>query len=354
MSVRGTPAAASAALLGVALSLAVATPAQGAARDAHDAPAVGAAPDVEDPWIALEDARILVNEDPSRYAPRLRDQLDGLSRLADSDRRALATTPSLLAQREKARLTLARALLNLGDEPAAMAQLEVAQREAHGADLQLERLGPSLSALGDSLDERRVPGPRLRCDAPCLVIVEGRVVTDAGDGTPLGSLPPGTYDLWVVADGVDHPQLRRTFRVDDADAASDVLVWPSTPPAPPADAAPGSSAPTTGTSAGRDAAATVLGRRRAAVALGVLGGVLAGTGVALLATRPGCAQTPCATVPAVLVGWSLVGAAIPTASAAVGLGVSVSRRRGNRDASSASAGSAPSARSLTFSVSGRF
>jgi hypothetical protein len=62
-------------------------------------------------------------------------------------------------------------------------------------------------------------------------------------------------------------------------------------------------------------------RKRAALALGVAGGALVVIGAVLVGATPGCSSQPCWTSPAALTGLAAIGAGVPLAAGALGIGL---------------------------------
>ena len=62
-------------------------------------------------------------------------------------------------------------------------------------------------------------------------------------------------------------------------------------------------------------------RKTAALALGVAGGALVVIGAVLVGATPGCASQSCWTSPAALTGLAAIGAGLPLAAGALGIGL---------------------------------
>lgn len=272
-------------------------------------------------WSDLEDARILVNEDPAAYIPRLRAALDALSGRSVKARVAAGDQPRTQTQRQRARLTLARALAGLGEDDAAMDELREALRENLGAPLDLAAMGPTLGSFESRLPTERALAPLVSCgDTPCVVLLEGRWFRPDELG-PL-SLPHGRYDYIIVDAATREVLAQEPFELPapatgpDA-ATSRPMFTLSTFDVD--DCPPTSTVSRRGADEARRAAASA---RTGAIVLGVLGGVLATTGAALVGTNAGCdASAGCGVDGGTLAGWGALGASLPMISGAVVLGL---------------------------------
>ncbi len=306
-------------------------PVSAAARPDALALAPAPAPSATASWELLEDLRILTNEDPAEYAPRLEALLAAFREVPPKDSLERARAEENLTKLRRARLTLARAHLANGDEEAALRTLDAIRRESVGVDVDFGAMGPSLADLAKTLDPPRGAPPTITCGSACVVVLEGRIVALDTRGQPQSlRVPYGTYELIIAPAGGLSPtptgssspdEVERTFvtiRQNESTPAS--LRWPSAAyDEAPASAPPPS--PQTDSSTLRAGFPDARSRRTAALALGITGGALAVLGAVLVGLRPGCSTAPCATSPAVLTGVAALGAGIPLTAGALGIGL---------------------------------
>lgn len=280
-------------------------------------------------WELLEDLRILTNEDPADYAPRLEALLSEFRAATLEEFVARARDEEKLVKLRRARLTLARAQLSGGDKNAALRSLGDVQRANIGVDVDFGAMGPSLAALAQDLDTRRGKPPTITCAAPCVVLFDGRIVhLDTQGQAQSLEVPLGTYEVLLSSAQSPDPNSddastdfnaeRLTVVVGRDGAAPANLRWPSTPAetetAAIAHAGADASPPGAGT-------ASATRRKKTSLALGITGGVLVVIGAVLVGTRPGCTDTPCLTSPGVLSGLVALGAGIPLIAGALGVGL---------------------------------
>lgn len=301
-----------------ATALLASAPAQATASTAASASAPSPAPS----WEALEDLRILTNEEPADYAPRLEALLQAFREVPVDEVVARSRDASKLRKLRRARLTLARAQLTRGDEAAALRTLATVQRENVGVDVDFAAMGPSLAALAERADPRQGLAPIIRCDRACSVIVEGREVSlDTEGNAQVLPFPVGTYEFIIAEPSAaveaspeprdDVAPERFTVVISEGVTNPAALTWP-----------PAGLAPTNDADAALEPHPQTLGHRRnAALGLGITGGILAIVGGVLIGVRPGCDTAPCTTAPAVLAGIGAVSAGIPLLAGALTLGL---------------------------------
>ncbi|PRQ02353.1 hypothetical protein ENSA5_23700 [Enhygromyxa salina] len=158
------------------------------------------------------------NRDPINSVAALTAAIESLNSFTPE----LAQDPQSLALRQFARLNLARAHLLDGQPERAAAVMDEAIREAMGAQLPADKLGPSLAELyQDRLVALAAEGRAslvVTCDAPCRVYVDEREV---------GQDPPplllGRYRVWVEDVAGTRETLREELALTQADQTYELV-----------------------------------------------------------------------------------------------------------------------------------
>lgn len=176
------------------------------------------------PLDALEQARILANDNPAKFAEQLAEAIAAME--ADP---SLVDDAEAQSQRQRALLTLARAYLKAGREDAAAAVMDRAIRTSLGQAVPAANFGPTLEALyvarRDALGEASTL--ELTCPSACVFVVAGRTV-EAGEL----DVAPGEYAVQAgpdLAAALDAEL--RTISVGPGER--ETVAWrPPPPPAP--------------------------------------------------------------------------------------------------------------------------
>lgn len=170
------------------------------------------------PVEGLEQARILANDDPGRFADGLATAIDEFE--ADP---STASDPDGQALRLRSLLTLSRAYLANDDESSAAKAMDRAIRAAMGHEVPASDFGPSLTALYETrLEALGAPGSlEIACASPCVAVVNARAV-EAGSH----SVVPGPYVAEIS--GTDGGG-EASFEVSVTSGETSTITWPGAP-----------------------------------------------------------------------------------------------------------------------------
>ncbi len=142
--------------------------------------------DYADAVARVRQAQSMANDDPQLGATQLRDALQ----LLQSFGTQLAKDPEGQSVRTMAQLTLARALLAIGDADGSRAVMDEAIRTSRGDPLPTDEFGPGLVALHRErarvLAEAGTATLDVECKSPCRVYINERPTDAHTEGLVLG------------------------------------------------------------------------------------------------------------------------------------------------------------------------
>jgi hypothetical protein len=165
----------------------------------------------------------LANEDPQLSATQLRDALQLLQSFGPQ----LAKDPEGQSVRTMAQLTLARALLAIGDADGARAMMDEAIRISRGDPLPTSEFGPGLVALHRErarvLEKAGTGTIDVDCKSRCRVYINERLADPRSENLVLGR-----YRVWIESsDGSERP-MQSTITLAQPDQVT-ALTFGNTP-----------------------------------------------------------------------------------------------------------------------------
>lgn len=202
----------SASLLATLLSLAPLALAPPASEPAHASEPADANDDYAAALARVSQTQNMANEDPQQGATQLRDALQLLQSFGPQ----LAKDPVGQSARTMAQLTLARALLAIGDADGARAMMDEVIRISRGDPLPTSEFGPGLVALHRErarvLEKAGTATIDIDCKSRCRVYINERPADPRSENLVLGR-----YRVWIESSDDSERPMQSTITLAQPD-----------------------------------------------------------------------------------------------------------------------------------------